>query len=1155
MKIPIKIASTLAALGLLASTPVFAGSYTNNFDPSQPTDLTFGGNTVLTAYLTNQPQKCVVLNDNIAGEQTSITTPDFDSGQAIESFTATFQIELGPGTSPPADGVAFSFGPGVTAGSSYSETGSGGPQDLVIWFHTWNNGPSTVGGVVYPVNAPAVNISFGGNQIGLVPIPMAQMVDSQFHNVSIQLTRAGKVSVVYQGQIIYTNFLVAGWAPTAGLFNISGRCGGSSEWAEVAQLGITTVLQGAAAAPTIVTPPVSATVNEHGTTNFSVTVDGTAPFTFQWVDKGVDIPGETGPTLTMVNIPYTENGHQIQVRVSNSANVNGVTSAAALLTVIRDTTPPTVVKANASSDGTQVTVVFSKAVDMNNTAVDLSNYSIDQGVIISYPASSGANAVVLHLSAPLPGGLSYVLSIHGVQDTSSTPNTMAPTQVTFRSSLFQAGAVLHKKYTDPAPVNGTSFATLQTDPRYPNSPDRQDIMANFEYPAGGSGRDTVADPGGNGAGDGLQITYSDTLECFFTPPTTNDYVFFAAGADLDDVYLSTDTDPANMVNIAQVNGWTNARGWGVDQCGTSNGYRSDWYTGNMWVGAGDPNAGMAQIHLDGGQKYYMLAFHHRDTWSGGDEFAVTFDYYTNPPVNAPTNAPWGTAYPASGSAPVFTSSQVGAYLDPTGASVTFSQQPTDVTVLQGRTATFTALTTGQSLYGTNVIYQWQTAPSGSATFTNLPGATKNSYTTPATVLTDSGRQYQVLASVPGYTVPSSVVKLTVNADTIPPVLVSVAALPSQTGSTMDVGVTFDEPLDATSAGTLANYAISAGTITAVKYFAVSPGVVLTVSGLTAPTAYSVTVTGVADVNGNKITSANLAGTYSSMHWGVVGGDELQLGNGVVAVGPNAFDVYSDSIGAWGAYDEATFVYEQVTGPFDKEMRVEYVDPASQWARAGLIVRDVPNFGVNRAAQTGSGSTTPPWDGVASRYQKVHVQPVITAMGTAGADDYESNRRLDTGGQTDGPQTVGHTPAYPNAWVRLQRVGQTFTKFASDDGVNWINLGSTTWGVDDTNHIAMPDTLYVGPDYAPENGNVSPASLQAMFGIKVREYRNHGAVAPPTVTATENADGTFTLTYTGTLVSSDTAKGTYTAVSGASSPWKVNPKATGAKAMQFYRAQQ
>ena len=57
----------------------------------------------------------------------------------------------------------------------------------------------------------------------------------------------------------------------------------------------------------------------------------------------------------------------------------------------------------------------------------------------------------------------------------------------------------------------------------------------FEYPANGIYRDTTADPGGGGA-----VTYSDTLECYFIPPTTNDYVFFAAGADLNDVYLSTD---------------------------------------------------------------------------------------------------------------------------------------------------------------------------------------------------------------------------------------------------------------------------------------------------------------------------------------------------------------------------------------------------------------------------------------------------------------------------------------------------------------------------------------------------------------------------------------------------------------------------------------
>ena len=159
-----------------------------------------------------------------------------------------------------------------------------------------------------------------------------------------------------------------------------------------------------------------------------------------------------------------------------------------------------------------------------------------------------------------------------------------------------------------------------------------------------------------------------------------------------------------------------------------------------------------------------------------------------------------------------------------------------------------------------------------------------------------------------------------------------------------------------------------------------------------------------------------------------------------------------------------------------------------------------------------------------------------------------------GAKPTGRRLAAHTPAYPNAWCRLQRVGQTFTNFASDDGVNWISLGATTWGVDDTNHIAMPDTVYVGPEYSPENGNVDRGLAGYVRG-KVRDYRNHGAVAPPTLSVAKNADGTFTLTYTGTLVSSDTAKGTYTPVSGASSPWPVNPKAAGAKATQFYRAQQ
>ena len=1116
----------MVAAGLLAGPPVFAGSFTTAFSPGSTGYTLAGTGTNPGGYITNVVGNPIpyraVLAPAIAGNSGSVTI-DVDAGQAIESFVANFKLQIGPGSGNAADGVSFNFGPDITPGLVSNEEGPGGTA-LTVAFDIYDNGIAAEG-----VPTPSVDIKFQGNIIASHPFAKADMVTSQLEDVSIQLKRNGTVSVAYKGQIIHTNVFIPDWAATFGLFNLSARSGGEYAEQEVANLSINTVLQGAAVAPTILTPPASVTVNEHGTNTFTVVADGTAPLSFQWIDNNADIPGETGSTYTMVQIPYTENTHQIKVRVSNAVNPAGVTSGAAILTVIRDNTPPTVLKANADVSGTQVYVTYSEPV--TDTALDLLNYGIDQSVTISYIERLDASRVLLHTST-MAGGLSYTLSIHGVQDTATTPpNTIAATQVTFRTYVFQVGAALHKKYNGFGDGAG-HLNSLQSDPRYPNNPDRQDIMTSFEYPANGSGRDATADPIPD-----PRVDYSDTLECYFTPPTTNDYVFYAAGADEDDVYLSTDEDPANMVNIAQENGWTNPRDWMVSQCGQTNGLSSDWYTGILWPGAGDPFTGSAFIHLDGGQRYYMFAFHHRFSWSGGDDFAVTYSYA-------------GAPLPASGAAPLFTGSLIGTYLDPTGASVTFSQQPADVTILQGRKATFTAAATGQSLYGTTVAFQWQTAPSGSTTFTNIPSATTTSYTTPALGVADSGRQYKLLATVPGFTQPSSIAKVTVNADTIAPKLVSVAALPSRSGTTLDVGVTFDEPLDPTSGGTAGNYSISVGSITAVKFYGGSPGVVLTVSGLTAGTAYSVTVANVADPYGNHITSANLPGTFSSMHWGVVGGDELNLGNGVVAVSSNAFDVYSDGIGEWSAYDEATLVYEQITGDFDKEVRVEFQDASSQWARAGLIVRDVLNFGVNRATQQGGNSTPAPWDGVAGRYQKVHVNPVTTAMGTPGNNSWECNRRLDTGSQTTSAGGGG-TPLYPNAWCRLQRVGQTFTVYRSDDGANWVNLGSTTWGVTDTNLITMPNTVYVGLDYSPENGNVS-AGLQGMFVAKYRDYRSH-AVARPTLAITRNSDGTFTLTYTGTLVSASTVNGTYNPVTSASSPWKVDPKTAGAK--QFYRAQQ
>src|SRR5205814_2235594 len=58
-------------------------------------------------------------------------------------------------------------------------------------------------------------------------------------------------------------------------------------------------------------------------------------------------------------------------------------------------------------------------------------------------------------------------------------------------------------------------------------------------------------------------------------------------------------------------------------------------------------------------------------------------------------------------------------------------------------------------------------------------------------------------------------------------------------------------------------------------------------------------------------------------------------------------------------------------------------------------------------------------------------------------------------------TVGGTAAlqgmapvnFPSMWVRLQRVGNVFTGYASFDGTAWLQLGSST--------ISMADPVFIG----------------------------------------------------------------------------------------------
>jgi len=1090
MRKPPKLMASMLAAGLLSSVPALAGSFTANFNTADTTGFTLGSGAFIA---TNR----LVLTPPVNSLTGSITPDDLDAGQTIEAFTATFKVQFGPGTANPADGLSFNFGPNVAPGGLYGEEGPGG-STLTVAFDIYDNG----GG-----EAPAIDIKYADKVVAHAGFSKADLITSKLENVFIQLKKNGALSVSYKDAVVHTNVFIDHWVPSAGFFNISARTGGENAEMDIDDLSINTTVQGTPVAPTITANPQSATIAEGNPVTFTASVDGSAEFTFQWQRGGVDIQDATDRSYTIPVVHATDNNAKFRLKATNAAST--ATSADATLTVIADTVKPTVVKASGDTTFTQVLVEFSEPVT-DTTALDPSNYSLNQGVIVQGVTLLNSKKVLLNTTV-MPQGSSFILTVNGIKDTSTAGNTiLANTHVNFRSFLFQTGTILHKKYNDLGDGQG-EYSALQADPRYPNLPDRSDLLSLWEYPSSNfGGRDTASDPVRN---------WTDTSEGFFMPATSGEYVFFINGADRIDLYLSEDEDPANKHRIAYINGWTNPRGWLAGQGGTDmTRSRSDTDTGTEW-----PTGNT--ITLTKGKKYYMMLYHHTFSWSGGDQNGVTFKLA-------------GEADPVAGDAPRLTGSLVGAFLDPTGASVTFVQQPGNASIIENRTATFTASATGTSAYGSTVTYQWQTAPVGSSTFTNIPAATKASYTTPKLTLADNGRQYRLQASVPSATESSQVASVAVAADTIPPVVIGAGGIASKSGATFDVGVTFDEPVDASSAGTIANYTMSSGTITGIKFYPQSPGVVLTVSGLTVGNTYTVTVANVADAKGNHMVSAPHSFKVSSMKWNVVGGDELNLGNGVIPVGDNGFDILSDGFTEWAAYDETTMVYEEITGDFDKELRVEYQDFSSQWARAGLIARDVSNFGVNRAAQEG---------GAAGRYQKIHVNPTTTAMGTGGNNTWETNRRLVAGGQSSAISYTTDPPLYPNAWCRLKREGQKFTVFRSNDGVNWIDMGSTTWPDAAAPGVEMPATMFVGPEYTPENGNVS-AGLQAVFVAKIRDYRNHSVVVVrPALTYVRTASG-LTITYEGTLESAATIDGTWSTVTGATSPY--NATATGQK---FFRA--
>jgi Bacterial Ig-like domain len=244
-----------------------------------------------------------------------------------------------------------------------------------------------------------------------------------------------------------------------------------------------------------------------------------------------------------------------------------------------------------------------------------------------------------------------------------------------------------------------------------------DLLASPKYPDQPDEQDVI--PGARFINTPQRINYGARVTFFFTPAVTGDYEFFLYNDDEAQLFVSADStfDQLQLVVMSP---------------GPSTSF-SEAVKGNI------PFQEFVQ-----GERYAV-----RVLWKQG----------TGDSVLAVAARRIGDPTPAENLQPL-SGNLIETVLNPDTAILIFSAQPQSTTVTAGSRARFFA---AASSPGGPVSYQWQ------VNGVDIPGATRQAYTTPVLGTGDSGKAYRVIASGGGTIMASTAAVATVVAGPAPQV--------------------------------------------------------------------------------------------------------------------------------------------------------------------------------------------------------------------------------------------------------------------------------------------------------------------------------------------------------------------------------------------------
>jgi hypothetical protein len=167
---------------------------------------------------------------------------------------------------------------------------------------------------------------------------------------------------------------------------------------------------------------------------------------------------------------------------------------------------------------------------------------------------------------------------------------------------------------------------------------------------------------------------------------------------------------------------------------------------------------------------------------------------------------------------------------------------------------------------------------------------------------------------------------------------------------------------------------------------------------------------------------------------------------------------------FGTSDAFHFVYQPLSGDGTLVARLLSMQGGGGYASAGVMIRETLT--------------------ASSRNAKTAEWPLYNG--------FYFDERPATGGNTIEPGNLSLTLPY---WMKISRSGNTFSSYASSDGVNWVQLGTSQT-------INMAQTVYVG--LAVNSGSTTSLTTATFDNVSV----NSAAAPAPVITSVSATSGSI-----------------------------------------------